>query len=1009
MMGHQAEQQAHTQDHKRPLQANRASRWADLTVWTALICVGAAWCVSLRGGSVPGREDEVIRFTVNDDMVGAEVWVNGVYLGLSPVEISRKAFHQRVPKQQARPAGFDQVQAKIPDSRKLFMGRVWGKNFRQCFMVPIDGEPHYYAQVKCAGHTGFGRSGNHNMDKQRTRSCDLSIYFPKIEQRIDELLTLVRLRDYQVDPNWFAEMQQYGNRGWQTLHNTAYKHRTVQRFALRPTLAEPELTQVMHDWAHWRYLAAVHDPQSAWKLFQELVTEVDRSGSYSSRGLVGYTLRQLIPDLPLSVLMPWLQQQIKRRDMSGAAHHDFGYDGVFVYNAQLGRSRTKPSDLLVMDALLSVNRWLDGQNDGPHKLIATGIVPSMLYWHSDNFWMHHMAVSLDHPDLESYLQRSWQRSLKQGQGRLSLLWFPRDVNPWLYLLACLRPSGQTSFRSQNRATVLDLAAQLSAESIDSLWVYRFMEFLTFDANGPERCLGLDFYPVFEQQLQENSRRLFADQLLQKPWEYLLSLEPATPAHLYVQAWQQSTCGTHDFVRALKALRQLPVARRRTVLGLLTEEVHRRADNLLGLEETTEPDLHGPRLIYRTIQQLSSECSPETLAEYLKRQRYTGDLVEDLRQDPGSELLKHMAYHPSAHMREMSVTWLEQHPIAAHRQLVYQLQSDPYDAVQQAAQRTVASWARLHPPVLEESRRNRIPTETSLHQGQLIVRKHTHASDYARHLPLRHHTSTVHRDEPYPHTLLQLARQDLSRPYGFQEDANVLVICPTDQDDPVLQATLGSLVYAWQETSYQRYRMPYCSVYAPLRFVDGLGRPLAGAVVEVNLRGRSHSYDYKPMSLSYRTDQHGQLPISEVLGDYELCGFKVQHDDYGTAHVPYEFCQTLYVPFLPDGSPECLSQCFHGFIVDEADKPIAGVRVITDTEKRRLQARATFYPRQVITDAVGCFNLFVPHTDDPSDPEQRRALLHFEAPASLGRASMTRRRTRGSPVIIKMKRMSDTKP
>ena len=796
-------------DSKRSVKGNRIGKWADLTLCAALICAGLAWTISPRVNPVASREDEVIRFTVNRDMSGAEVWINGVYLGSSPVEISRKAFHKRVAKQLDRPPGFKQVQAQIPHSQTMFMGRVGGKNFRQSFLVPIDDEPQYYAQVKCAGHTGFGRCRNHNTDAKRTRSCDFSVYFPEIEQRIDELLTLLRLRDYQVDPNWFTEMQQYGNRGWQTLYNTAHKHRTVQRFVLRPSLAEPELTQVMDDWAHWRYLAAVHNPPSAWELFLELVAEVDRLGGYSSQGLVGYTLRQLIPDLPLDVLTSWLQQRIKRRDMSDAALHGFGYDGTFSYNTQLDRPRMQPSDLLMMDTVLSVNRWLKRQNDSPHNAIATRIVPAMLYWHSDNFWMHYVAVSLDHPDWESYLRRSWQRSLKQGQGRLSSLWFPREVNPWLYLLARLGPSGGPSFRTQNRAAVLDLAAQLSAESIESFRGYPFMDFLAFDANDPERCLGLDFYPVFEQQLQENSKHLFASQLLEKRWHYLLSLEPATPLALYVQAWQQSSCRTHEFTKALKALRQVPVPKRQTVLTLLTEEAHRRTHNLLTVDSVPQPDPFGAWSIHRAIQQLQSECAPDTLAEHLKRLNQTRELEEILVQDPCHPLIKHMAYHPSAHPRRMSLRRLRQHPVSAHRKLLYKLLSDPHTQVRQDAEQALADWARIDPAVLEESSRqpSEMPTEVTEHRGQVLVRKYSFDSAYAQYLSFPENARTKARREPYRHSQLQIERKEAHAPRGFQENANVLVICPTDQDDPAIQSTLGSLVYAWQDTSYERYRTP----------------------------------------------------------------------------------------------------------------------------------------------------------------------------------------------------------
>ncbi|MHC4715285.1 MAG: peptidase associated/transthyretin-like domain-containing protein [Planctomycetota bacterium] len=139
-----------------------ALRWR---TWSAVVL--AAWVLSAYGMVINGPRSDLLRpasgtmrsetpsltISLRDDTEGAEIWVNGVYLGKSPVTLPPGEFLEKVPYWDEPPADFKTDTVGIP---QYSVNNYWTRPCRRWNEVRI---PDYVA----ASETADGGSRSHDL------------------------------------------------------------------------------------------------------------------------------------------------------------------------------------------------------------------------------------------------------------------------------------------------------------------------------------------------------------------------------------------------------------------------------------------------------------------------------------------------------------------------------------------------------------------------------------------------------------------------------------------------------------------------------------------------------------------------------------------------------------------------------------------------------------------------------------------------------------------------------
>jgi hypothetical protein len=205
------------------------------------------------------------------NVVGAELYVNGVLLGKTPVVTTFDEFLEKVPYWSEPPKGFRDRTERLK----------WAQ-----FELPRQQGPerYYYARVKLDGEWGHiegggggGGGGKYTYSAER----HFEVVFAHRQERMEKLLDKARLSDYRVGAEWFEAMETFGQDGPITVRKAMDK--------------EPDMINVLDDWVRWRYeLDKVTDTESAWQTFERICAEADTLQSYSTASVAGRAVELLV-------------------------------------------------------------------------------------------------------------------------------------------------------------------------------------------------------------------------------------------------------------------------------------------------------------------------------------------------------------------------------------------------------------------------------------------------------------------------------------------------------------------------------------------------------------------------------------------------------------------------------------------------------------------------------------------------------------------------------------------
>lgn len=674
---------------------------------------------------------------------GAELWVNGVYLGKMPYTTTLDEFEAKVPYWTEPPADYETDVENVyhyewfgafsrPMHRWIkldFPRRPTTAERTQGTTLPSERKT-YYARVRYAGQWGLatgggGSGGGLSSGLVFHLSSYADVEFLDRQRRLETLLNKARLADYCVGEDWFKAIETYNEDGWFALVAAAEK--------------DPLMAQVMDAWAAWRYgLDKVSDADSGWRAFERICDEADAQQQYLTASVAGRAVELLVPILPQERLLDRAIAWIRKANMFNYFwwrtndRLEFGYtkralgsmgSGGKVhfnfYGSGTGRGFLPASGFAVAHAVWKLNETLRTQGGVEPNAVRQNLAPEILCWQYQSLSDMPLRVIayLGGAEVDRFLLRqNWGADPESLPRETSFFIGRGQVNKWLYLLAYLNDEAGSRFRSENADKIMALA---DARYEGPYYSSRLpdIDFIFSDTN-----MARQYWPRFAELTRQKAQ----DYALQQQWRYLLKMGAAATPDMFVEAWRSTEIDYMDSGNALELLYDLKPPLQQKVVDALVQEVREHPENI------KEGGSNAPEKMISRLQEhaLGSKMQAQAVGLFSTLQKDLNDDAGRLRKNvplwlehaqSDSPLVEMLAEAESPELRRMAIGALMALATPRHRELLGRLMQDADPAVQAAAREADAqlqTLARRNPAdFASDAAATQRPTSTSSPAGE----------------------------------------------------------------------------------------------------------------------------------------------------------------------------------------------------------------------------------------------------------------------------------------------------
>ena len=662
---------------------------------------GAPSALDALAGKSAAKRTGIITFELSDGITGADLWVNNVLLGKTPVRVTWDEFRAKVPIWTKAPAEAEEDKLKIPHASLSGGGSTslyspWTRfslnpeDFSGLFSHANEHQD-YYVRARLGSDWGYstgGSDGGGSGSRYVMRyHINAGVLFPAREARLAKLLNQVRMNDYQAGPEWFKAMEDSTTQGWAAL------------YARLPQ--EPRMEVVADAWASWHYgLDKIRDPEEAWRALEVIASEADGRRQFDSGAIAGRAVALLAPRLNPARLIDTALQLVEDHNMySMSWRHE---RGRLEFSTKMDESeetqgRFSPGAFAIAQAVRTLN---DLESATIRLQIQRKITPALIRWHSREETYLKIATALGGPDIDRYLLRQrWNAPVTNFSNGNTMYVYGQDVNRWLYLLATLDDAAGRDFKTRHEHEILDLAATLTKSIGDPL---DKLDFLFSDSRTGKDNLALKFWPQYRAAVQ--SRKY---EILRGEWNYLIRMGNKAPAGMFIEAWPemfQRASSENRFTDwyAVSELEKIePGVRRAEVLKALAAEVEEEIrkiearDRAAGKQYSSDASILRDNSQRRIRDMLIELGDPETLAQLIRflatpekerpRPAPFKDPTNWLSQLDANHLLVGMlANSAQPALRKMALPAIAGYPSPENHAILKQLLTDPDPGVQDAA-------------------------------------------------------------------------------------------------------------------------------------------------------------------------------------------------------------------------------------------------------------------------------------------------------------------------------------
>lgn len=670
-------------------------RTGPATVLAAIVLCAYGWVLNGPGDLIEriapqGATKPTVPYVLTlskSNVAGAQLWVNGVLLGTTPVQTTLDEFLEKVPPWPDPPEGYRDGTDEVHLIHYSPRGSRSRSIHRRCMQFELPELPerhrkpshpqtqgrHYYARVKLDGHWGHFDGGGGSGGSGGRYTYRISQHFPAVfphrRQRLEKMLDKARLNDYRVGPDWFTTMETFDQDGPLAVYKLLDK--------------EPDIIKALDDWAAWKYdLDHIADEKSAWAVFQRICAEADLLEHYSTASIAGRAVELITDRLDAELLVKKAVKLIQSTRFWGWRSWTLNGRPQFraIHRPQ-ELNRLQVSGYVVAHAVWMLDESLDAKDDSKPNIVEREVVPAVICWHHERMPAMRLAASLGGPSIERFLLRqNWRTDASKLPFRQRMHLQGEDANAWLFLLANLRGPVGRKFRRQHASRLMDMADNGDIESIED---YRLLGQNPFGFVFIDKDLALKYWPRFKARtLSEHSSRT-----LKLQFHYLANMEPHCEVQMYVDAWRSFSYDYSSYQEALQVLDRLPDEKREKVILALEQQIRQDVSNIQGWSEDEDslrdyllreikyshwtPDMEAQD-IFANLTSHTDQYKAEGIAAWLEHAA------------PDHPLVKMLAGSDQPQLRLLVTPAIQSHPTPQNRQILEKLLNDGDEAVKFAA-------------------------------------------------------------------------------------------------------------------------------------------------------------------------------------------------------------------------------------------------------------------------------------------------------------------------------------
>ncbi|GEM_PF-3142638 len=620
---------------------------------------------------------------------GADVWLNGVYVGKTPIKTSLDELLARFPDRnlgqftQIERQGVERI-ADAPSHDTFYPAR----RFRiadQNVTVWIDrnGEHGVLAGdgFRFAGTRGEG--GRKSLSSRETEPFGLLLNatFPSWEQDIKSLLDRARLNDYEFDAEWIQAMASYRWRGWIKLRQLASHEREFKR--------------ALTEWTRWQYdLDSVDDAHSAWQIVQRVSTEADRQGGYDTDTPAGQAIRLVIerldPQQIVEAALAATRTMYRNPSERSRANTIDGEYHFFTLPRHKWRTylyALEPHHAVLADMVWKLDQSLDAQDESVDNIIERRLVPELMRrtGRSGPRDFAEPVRILGGSMYERFQQRQDWRTLGEAKiYRRTPMEGPKFIvheNPSFMRLANLRSPTGRQFRQAHSQRLMNRAEEMVAAGF--YYDRKELEFLFLNAgSGPP--IGVDFW----HRLYGNLRDVPDAPGNDVPMEvglrvmFLKRLGKHVTFDMIVSTADLAAQG-QEMTSLHLLLRELPMPQRFDVTLRVVEHLQRMPE-LPGVRSWDQPSqlATGLASTFRLLDHPDAARRAWKLYDGFERQRLRDTIGRGLEYDRtfklgrlSAEFLSVMGHSDDPEIRRMLAVHLKENFVPSRRGILEILQSD----------------------------------------------------------------------------------------------------------------------------------------------------------------------------------------------------------------------------------------------------------------------------------------------------------------------------------------------
>lgn len=501
-----------------------------------------------------------IRFELAGNLPGADLWINGTYLGKTPYATTDRELFAKVATWDDQEVSQHRDSNKPEDTFLTPQGgqiRRWG----WCpihFLSRQDPAMKLYYKVDLNGTPGFSsivsqKSQGPTDTSPLVQVITLDTVFPTWEVAIEELLDWARSNAYQVNAAWLEAFDSYGK----------FADNQLEK-ALR---IEPQLEKVRIERARFaNNLQVVHDSVSAWQRLMQIENDARTNRSYDSASSAGIAVELLVPWLDPEQLVEHAIALLKATpnpdplslSTSGnhfATYHDgkssYGSEvalwpiahAIWLLDQRLDAERARDELASSMSAEVDPQTGLAGMlRPDLDNLVEQRITPLLMQLSFQNPGRLQYAGLLGGSVYERFLLRNDWRSAPSRNGAGPYVGdFQNPVNIWFYRLMWLRSQLGKSFRQQQSREILKIArGGLTDFAMSSGSFPPDLDFLFLDREFTPEQPSLAMKMWYELDSLANGVPKHArSQMLRMRWDYLARMWPESTPQMFISALQQA--------------------------------------------------------------------------------------------------------------------------------------------------------------------------------------------------------------------------------------------------------------------------------------------------------------------------------------------------------------------------------------------------------------------------------------------------------------------------------------